>query len=396
MKKSEATSASGSESRGKSKKSTWAAHSFTSEADESTTASRQTSGFASPGKSKSKRKQEPEPPDEEIEAALELLLHGVPPEEFDEVMLRCCVEELNLLKKEAVANKNYLEAGEYSELAKRAAKAAGAGNFHSIAAAKLSEYLEKQADAQAKVDQLNAEWDKMFREFEEMVDIRMREITDTQNDELEDFDLSMPEELPPRYQKHSAEYTALRRREEMLLKNEDYQKADVVRQKADSLEQAELTDQHAKLQGDLARERNMMIDKHTRQYEAFATWLNTRRNQMVIERSKQLRGPMNRLNHYTKLVERIEKKGLPPNPALGFASKNVSRKETIKAVRAAAQAPVHRDKSRSTAPDMSPIPQYRPPMAVVTSAGTKTPKGKSGAGAQGASRPKASKGPKSS
>ena len=98
---------------------------------------------------------------------------------------------------------------------------------------------------------------------------------------------------------------------------------------------------------------------------------------MVVE----LRGPMNRLNHYTKLIERIERKGLAPNPSLGYASKNVSRKETIKAVRAAAQAQVHRDKSRSTSSDMSPIPQFRPPIAMVmSSSGTKTPKTKAGTG----------------
>ena len=385
---SEGTSASESDSRPRGKKSTWAAQPFTSEAEESTGNSRQTSGCDSPSKKRSagKRAPEPEPegeqpPDEEIEAALDLLLQGVPPEEFDAVMLRCCVEELNLLKKESIANKNYLEAGQYSELAKRASKAAGAGNFNAVAAAKLSEYLEKQASAQEKVDEVNTYWDRMFREFEEMVDSRMQQMAEQQNDELEDFDLSAPEDLPPRYQKHSAEYTALRRREEMLLKNEDYEKADQVRQKADTLEQAELTDQHAKLQGDLSRERNAMIDKHTRQYEAFATWLNSRRNQMVVERDKQLRGPMNRLNHYTKLIERIERKGLAPNPSLGYASKNVSRKETIKAVRAAAQAQVHRDKSRSTSTDMSPIPQFRPPIArVMSSSGTKTPKTKAGTG----------------
>lgn len=329
-------------------------------------------------KATKKRKQD-QPPQEEIEAALDLLLHGVPPEDFDPVTLKCCIAELNKLKKNAVEEKNYLEAEEYAQLVKKAQKAADVSNFSSHCTNKLTYYMEKQADAQDKVDEANARWDDTFQEFEQMVEQKMQDLTDQQTKELREFDENIPEELPPKYNKHSTEYVLLRKRERLLIKNEEYVVADAVRQKADVLEREELTDQHAKLQDDLMRERNAIIEKHSKQYDAFATWLNGRRNQMVIERKKDLEGPTRRLEHYTMLVEKIEKKGLPPNPNQGFTTNRVSRKESIRAVRTAAQTPLDRDPAKSRPKEKTIIPGFRPPSAMNRTGGSRvSQKAKSG------------------
>ena len=44
-----------------------------------------------------KKRKADQPPQEEIDAALDLLLHGVPTEDFDPVTLKCCITELNKL-----------------------------------------------------------------------------------------------------------------------------------------------------------------------------------------------------------------------------------------------------------------------------------------------------------
>ena len=314
-------------------------------------------------RSRPKTPTQPRPPDEEVDAALELLIHGIPPEDFDVVTLRCCIEHLNQLKDDAVANGNYLEADEYARIVKKASKAASSGSLSSVAAQKLTYYLQKQADAQERVDEINAAWDETFEEFEDDVDIRMKNITDQQNKELEDFDQNIPTELPPKYQKHSSEYVTLRRREQMLLKNQKFVAANVVKQKADKLQQAELTDQHAKLQDDIARERNAIIDRHTKQYEAFATWLNSRRNYLVRQRDKEISGPMNRLIHYTRLVEQIEKDGIQPTPALGYSVGKVSHKETMKAVRVATQTPLQKARPKTPALNKTSL-GHRPPSSM--------------------------------
>ena len=314
--------------------------------------------------SRPKTPETPKPPDEEIDAALELLIHGVPPDDFDKVTLRYCVENLNQLKEDAIANGNYLEADEYAQLAKKASKAANSGSFSSVVSAKLAHYLEKQASAQETIDEINAQWDKIFQEFEDDVDAKMKEITDEQNRELDAFDQSVPDDLPPKYQKHSAEYVTLRAREKMLLKSQKFVMANAVKQKADKLEQTELADQHARLQDDLTRERNAIIEKHTKQYQAFAMWLNRRRNTMVRQRDKELEGPMTRLAHYTKLVEQIEKDGMEPNPAFGYSTQNVSRKETMRAVRVTAQTPLQRQRPTTPSLKKSSLYGYRPPSSI--------------------------------
>jgi hypothetical protein len=304
------------------------------------------------------------PPQEEIEAALDLLLHDVPPEDFDPVTLNACIDELQKLKRDAVAQKNYLEADYYAQLIKQSQKAADVSNLSTQCCQKLSYFLEKQADAQAKVDETERTWQQFFQEFEETVDGKMQSLTDQQNEELDKFDRERPSALTPEYNKHSIEYIALRKRERLLIRNEDYVTADAVKRKADALEAEELTSQHFKLQDDLQRQRNAIIEKHSQQFSAFASWLNGRRHDMVRARAKHMEGPLRRLEHYTMRVERIEKKGLPPNPYHGFTTNRVSRQESVRAVRRAAQMPLERDPSKIQPREKPPIPGFRPTSAM--------------------------------
>jgi CTP:phosphocholine cytidylyltransferase-like protein len=314
------------------------------------------------------------PPQEEIEAALDLLLRGVPPEDFDPVALGACMEELQKLKRDAVSQKNYLEADFYTQLIKRSQKAADVSKFSTQCCGQLTYFLEKQADAQDKVDETDRTWQQIFQEFEETVDFKMQKLTDAQNEELDKFDRERPTELTPGYTKHSVDYVAMRKRERLLIRNEDYVTADAVKRKADALEDEELTNQHLRLQDDLQRQRNAKIEKHSQQFSAFASWLNGRRHEMVRARAKDMEGPLRRLAHYTRLVERIEKKGLPPNPYHGFTTNRVSRQESVTAVRKTAQTPLDRDPSKTKPREKPPIPGFRPTSAMNKTAQLTKPK----------------------
>ena len=312
-----------------------------------------------------KRKQQPDdPPQEEIDAALDLLLHNIPPEDFDPTTLRCCVKQLQELKKDAVANKNYKEANHYAELIKASQKATDIAGFSTQCTQKLGYLLDKQADAQEKVDEINNEWIRQFQKFEMLIDTKMQALTEQQTRELEEFDSKMPDDLPPKYVKHSVQYVLMRKKEKLLIRNEDYLNAENVKQQADALEQEELTKQHMKLQDDLQTQRNALIQKHNQQYEAFALWMNTRRHEMLAYRDKDLEGPVKRLEHYTRLVDRIEKRGLPPNPLFGYTTNRVTRKESLKAVRTAAQTPIERDPHQHRPREKPVIPSYRPNSAL--------------------------------
>jgi hypothetical protein len=305
-----------------------------------------------------------EPLQEEIMAALDLLLNDVPPEDFDPSTLVACMEELQKLKRDAVSRKNYLEADFYTQLIKRSQKAADVTNFSVQCCGHLTYFLEKQADAQDKVDETDRTWQQLFEEFEETIDFKMQKLTDTQNEELDKFDRERPTALTPGYNKHSVDYVAMRKRERLLIRNEDYVTADIVKRKADAIEDEELTNQHLRLQDDLQRQRNAIVEKHSQQFSAFASWVNGRRHDMVRARAHDMEGPLRRLAHYTRIVERIEKKGLPPNPYHGFTTNRVSRQESVKAVRKTAQTPLDRDPSKTKPRERPPIPGFRPTSAM--------------------------------
>jgi hypothetical protein len=156
----------------------------------------------------------------------------------------------------------------------------------------------------------------------------------------------------------------VKKKESLLLGLEEFLIAENVRRDADRLEEAELSNQHVKLQDDLERRRNVIVEKHTQQFGAFALWLNTRRHELLRKRESELSALNKRLKHYQVLIERIEKKGLPPNPNTGFTTNMVSRKEGVKAVRAAAQNQLELEAQRRQAGDKRSVVVDRPASAV--------------------------------
>jgi hypothetical protein len=297
---------------------------------------------------------------------MDLLFHGVAPEDFDPVILRFCIDRLTVLKQDSIAAANYLEADYYTQLIRQVQKGADLGTFSSQCTGTLEYFMQKQADAQDMVDETNANWQSLFREFEETADAKLSALTDAQNAELDTFDQSRPQELPAKYVKHSVEYFAMRKRVRLLVRNQSFITADAVKQRADVLEAEELTAQYAKLQEDLQRQRNAIIEKHSQQFNAFAGWLNNKRREMARARLKDLEGPLRRLDHFSRIVERIEKRGMPPNPTNGFTTNRVSRQESIRAIRIAAQAPIEQTARTPRKREKPPL-SFRPTSAIKSS-----------------------------
>jgi hypothetical protein len=316
-------------------------------------------------KSKRKRVKSREPAREEIEAAVDLLVHGVPAEDFDPMTLKYCVQDLMNMKRDAVSSKRYVDADFYAQLIKQIHKALDISNFSKQCTQHLTDLIEKRADAENKLEACIEMWGNLFEEFESTVDAKRKTLNDLQNQELEEFDASRPAELPPQYLKHSIEYVLLRKRENILLKLEDYLSAEQVRKMADRIESKELSHQHVRLQDDLERRRNALIEKHGQQFEAFAIWLNCRRHELLRKRANEVEALEKRFQHYTAMIERIEKKGLPPNPTSGFTTNMVSRKESVKAVRAAAQSELEKDAQRRQNGEKQSVTVYRPTSAVM-------------------------------
>ena len=307
---------------------------------------------------------------EEVLAAMDLLEGGKDPSEFDPETLGSCIEGFKTKKENAVKEGDYLKANEYAELMKSCQRSLNVGSFATQCTQKLDYYRQKQADAQELLDQINQEWEDKFYEFEAQFDMKLQELTNAQKEELDTFNNSTPDDLPPQYQKFSPDLLLMRKRERLLLRNEEYVDAHKMKTLADQREALELTQQQSKFQDDRLKKQNALIDKHNQQFLAFAEWVKERRHVMLQQRDKDTEGPRKRLQHYTELVEKIEKKGIAPNPTDGFTINKVSRKESVKACRTAAQTPLERSEKRKPR-EKPPIPTFRP-SSVISSQATRT------------------------
>ena len=305
-----------------------------------------------------------EPPDEEVDAALYLIQQGASPQDgFDQATLRAVVKKLSIEKNQASVEKDYLRAEKCSRLIKVISKAADVADFSSQAATTISELLEKKEDSQCIVDEINAKWDKTFEEFELVVQEKSKELLSKHTQQLDEFDASIPDTLPPQFQKHSPEYLLLRKKEKLLAKNQEFVEAQKLKKKADKLESDENMVQFMKHREDFQFRRNKLIEQQNKQFELFADWVNTKRHQMLNGREKEMEGPIKRLDHYSQIIETLEKKGLPPNPVHGFTTNRVNRKESIRAVRTAAMTPLNRLSGKRKSRE-EPLYQFRPTSAL--------------------------------
>lgn len=296
---------------------------------------------------------------EEINAAADLLEAGKDPADFDHETLIACVDIFKAKKTKSVKEGNYLKANDYAKLIKSCQKTVDVTSFTSQCTQKLDDYREKMADAQEQLDQVNQIWDDRFYEFEAQIETKLQDLTQQQNEELDNFNKSTPENLPPQYQKFSSELLLMRKREKLLLRNEEYIDAHKLKAKADAREAEELEQQQSKFLDDRLKKQNALIEKHNQQYNAFAEWVKEHRQVMIQQRAKETEGPLKRLQHYTELVESIEKNGLPPNPSDGFTTNKVNRKQSIQACRTAAQTPLERTEKKRQRSG-APIPSFRP------------------------------------
>ena len=256
-------------------------------------------------------------------------------------------------------------ADDYSQLIKQCTKAADLAQFSSQCISTLNELRSKQEDARMIVDELEGQWEQEFRDFEDVIEEKKCQLIQLHKKELDDFDRNIPSELPPKYQKHTPEYITLRNKQKALARNQDFAAADRVKRQADKLEAIENAKQTEKLQEDLMSQRNALIEKHNRQVKRFAQWVNEKRDMMLSAKNRQMEGSYKRLEHYSMLVESIEKKGLPPNPTNGLTTNRVSRNESIRAVRTAAQTPLNKDRSMTSTSRKGNLPfQFRPPSSM--------------------------------
>jgi hypothetical protein len=300
----------------------------------------------------------------EVDAALDLLLHSVPPEDFDPPTLRRCQRELLALKQDAVAGKRYLEADFYASLVKQCQRAADVSRFSDCCAEQLSYFLAKESDARARLAEANRLCQDVLGEFEAAVGDRSAKMRAAQQSELAEFDALPPADLPARYNRPSAELLALRKREQSLVLNEQFIAADGARQAAEALAERELIEQHLRMQDDIERRRRAVEERHAQQLAAFAMWLRARRDEMQRARERDLEGPVRRLSHYQAVVERIHTRGLPPNPNLGFTTNRVAQREGLRALRAVVQTPMKHEPTKVKPRSRLPIPCYRAPSAV--------------------------------
>jgi hypothetical protein len=123
----------------------------------------------------------------------------------------------------------------------------------------------------------------------------------------------------------------LRKKEEMLAKNAEYIRAELLKRKADYIQRIEVDEMWNAFDDDLLRKRNLILRCHQLQLDDFLIWVNTRRHEMLKNRDLEMEGPMKRYHFLTREIDNISKNGLVPKTLNGQKPKRIPKKDAIKA-----------------------------------------------------------------
>lgn len=190
--------------------------------------------------------------------------------------------------------------------------------------------MNKQIDAREVVDDLNQTWFNRFKEFEDMVENKNGQLMVSHEEALQKFDQEDQTKHLPKFEKFSVELIKLRKKENTLALNRNYVEAEKLKKKNDVMEKKELDDIDHKFFEDVRRRRSELEARHKKELNVFYQWVNEQRHDLLRKRDKDLGGPLKRLNYYNKLVLKVEKKGLAPNPQHGQSANRVTKKNLLK------------------------------------------------------------------
>ncbi|OHS98036.1 hypothetical protein TRFO_35645 [Tritrichomonas foetus] len=303
-----------------------------------------------------------------LSIAVDSLLHGASPYDFPVDILTQALPIIKSTKIQFVQNKDYIGANHIKKIQDEVSHAITVSNFSKQCDNQVQAVLSKKKRAEDDLDIIIQEWDRRNKDLEAQIESKRRKLIFELKNELQKFDMSAESQLSNVTFRPSPQTLKLRKKEDGLVANENYLEAEKIKRKADKLEVVQNEICKARVYEEIEKNRANLLEKQEAQIQILEQWADERRRDFMKARNIEVSAARKRFLNYEKQLEQMNKKGIAPNPNLGFTTKNVSRKEGLKAVRNAAlckpkmSAPVHRKTRMSVMcyrPSTSVCQQYR-------------------------------------
>ncbi|KAK8892091.1 hypothetical protein M9Y10_029313 [Tritrichomonas musculus] len=262
-----------------------------------------------------------------------LLNYDTSPNDFPPEVLDQALPLIKATKLDYVKEKNYIMADKVKKIQNEVSHAITLAHFSQQCSNQIQSILEKQMTAQNDLDLITKEWDNRYEELENQIDIKKRQLYFELNSEMQKFEMEAEYQLKNVKYKPSPQTLSIRKKEDGLVKNENYLEAEKIKRKAERLESQQGERCKSRLMSDIEFNRKSLFDKQNNQFQIIEQWAEERRKDYDKAREIEVQAALRRVQYYDKMLLNINQKGFSPNPNLGFTTINISKKEAFKATK---------------------------------------------------------------
>lgn len=167
----------------------------------------------------------------------------------------------------------------------------------------------KRQELQAIVDIFVDDWNQHYEFFIQTTKKEARELKQQHQNELDAFDASQPQNLPPKFRKRSVNLIKMRDKERALALNKQFLAAEHMKNIADEAEAEETQKSIKAMQDDFHRRRELLLNKQKEQLRVFCNHSEMTRIKMIQQRDQLLDGYVRRLQKLDSEIENLTENG---------------------------------------------------------------------------------------
>ena len=223
---------------------------------------------------------------EEVDELINDAKQGKDLSQYNSSQLNQAWNGLNSQKTEYAQQRKYVEADKVTKLMKKIRLLANQKAVTEKREAKIQELVQKRDECQADLDKLSKSWENKLADFDAQIKVKVQQYYDQQGKELADFDANTEKEIDSLQIRDTKELLKLKSREEGLVKNEMFIKAQGVRSKIEQLEAEVIESQKSQKRDELSVKRQQIINQQIQQLRVIEQWANEK----VIDLSRQMSG----------------------------------------------------------------------------------------------------------
>lgn len=225
-------------------------------------------------------------PKEDVEKLINDAKLGKDLSEYNSRQLNAAWNNLNQQKTELAKTRAYVEADKVTKMMKKIRVLANQKAATEKREQKIQELVQKRDECQVELDNVRKIWENKLADFDAQVKIKVQQLYDQQGKELADFDANSEKEIDALQIRDTKELLKLKSREEGLVKNEMFIRAQSVRTKIEQLEQEVIENQKNQKRDELSQKRQQLTNQQIQQLRVIEQWANEK----VIDLSRQMAG----------------------------------------------------------------------------------------------------------